>query len=35
LGYNVFEVPFNPLKINILETFIKGIKEGDAMKAFK
>lgn len=35
MGYKVLEYPYNPLKHDIFEAIKKGVREGDAMKAFK
>jgi hypothetical protein len=32
LGYSVLEIPYNPIRIDLIATIRKGIREGDALK---
>lgn len=32
LGYSVLEIPYNPIRIDLITTIRKGIREGDALK---
>lgn len=34
-GFKVLEIPFNPLKNDMIETLRKGTLQGDAMKLYK